>query len=212
MTSKKIAPRARIGTQPPNDFACSALHLTSVEAGSGFYRIHHSKYANSLGFGKNDSRFSDPRRLEEARRFGVVYTAGTPKQAFVETIIRDKRDGVSGDLLISEASVRMYVCAEIQIAETLRCVDLRKDAAIVSGVPSDVHGASDQSLARLWSLAFYEHPDKPDGVIYPSRLNGEPNLVVYDRALHLLRVGSRIPLIEAPELPAILDAYSIALV
>jgi len=50
------------------------------------------------------------------------------------------------------------------------------------GIPSDVvHGAS-QSLARRWSAAFHEHPEQIEGLIYPSRLNGEPNLAIYDRA------------------------------
>jgi len=43
------------------------------------------------------------------------------------------------------------------------------------GVPSDVARASQQSLSRVWSVAFFEHPEKPDGIIYPSRLNAETN-------------------------------------
>ncbi|WP_267901658.1 RES domain-containing protein [Sinorhizobium meliloti] len=55
------------------------------------------------------------------------------------------------------------------------------------GVPTDVAKSSRQALARAWSLAFHEHRSVPDGIIYPSRLNGHTNLAIFDR--HLKIVG-----------------------
>ena len=80
------------------------------------------------------------------------------------------------------------------------------------GVPSDVAHASDQRLARAWSLAFHEHPSKPDGIVYSSRLNGQTNLAVYDRAISKLRVVETTPLIGVADLPAALDELQVALV
>ncbi len=80
------------------------------------------------------------------------------------------------------------------------------------GVPSDVAGARDQALARTWSAAFHAYPDRPDGVLYPSRLNEERCLAVYDRALGALEAASTPPLLDRrTELAAILDELEIAL-
>jgi len=57
------------------------------------------------------------------------------------------------------------------------------------GVPSDVVGARDQTLAQQWSAAFHGHPDGVDGVYYPSRLNEERNIALYDRALPKVTAG-----------------------
>lgn len=48
---------------------------------------------------------------------------------------------------------------------------------------TDVARASAQDLARIWSRALWAHDTKPDGLLYDPRLNGETNVVVFDRAL-----------------------------
>jgi RES domain len=106
--------------------------------------------------------------------------------------------------------VRQY--AEIAVARALTLVDLYDDAAIRMGVPSDVARASQQSLARSWSLAFHEHPEQPDGIIYPSRLNAETNLAIYGRAISKMTVHSVTPLINAKGLAEVLDDLKVALV
>ena len=59
--------------------------------------------------------------------------------------------------------------------------------------------------------AFHSHPEAPDGIVYPSRLNGETNLAIYDRAMAKLRVGRVVPLIDAPGLAGVLDDLNVAL-
>ena len=81
------------------------------------------------------------------------------------------------------------------------------------GVPSDVARASHQSLARAWSVAFYEHPEAPDGIIYPSRLNLETdNPAIYDRAVPKLGLHREMPLINASGLADVLNELRVALV
>lgn len=94
------------------------------------------------------------------------------------------------------AELEAYTCAEIEIAAPLKLVDLTGDAPFKVGVPSDVVGARDQTLAQIWSEAFHAHPDGVDGVYYPSRLTEERNIAVYDRALSKLRARSTPRLIE----------------
>jgi len=55
-------------------------------------------------------------------------------------------------------------------------------------------------------------PATPDGVIYPSRLNEEANLAVYDRAIGKLRTDRIFPLIDAPGFAVVLDSLNVALV
>ncbi|WP_345935914.1 MULTISPECIES: RES domain-containing protein [Tistrella] len=90
-------------------------------------------------------------------------------------------------------------------------VDLRDDGAVVMGVPSDVAKASRQTLARQWPAAFHQHPAAPDGIIYPSRLNGHTNLAVFNRAIGKLRVIRKMPLIGAPGLAAVLNDLKVSI-
>jgi len=69
-----------------------------------------------------------------------------------------------------------------------------------------------ESAGRAWSLALYEHPERPDGILYPSRLNDQTNIAVYNRAIAKLEVASKVPLLAAPGLADILDTYRVAIV
>jgi hypothetical protein len=93
--------------------------------------------------------------------------------------------------------------------KSLVLVDLTGDGPIRMGVPSDVAGARDQSLAQQWSIVFHEHPD---GVLYPSRLNEERCIALYARAIPKLRATATPLLTECrDELAAILDDLDIAI-
>jgi hypothetical protein len=199
------------GVWPPAAFAKSRLQVHTVVAGPRFGRIYLSRYSNPLGYGKSPSRFSDPRRRIAENRFGVLYLGETLKVCFLEAVLRDRRDGVVGGLLVGEDELHARRFAEIEATSTLRLVDLREDGAIRMGIPTDVHRASNQSLARQWSVAFYDHPSEPDGVIYPSRLNGQTNLAIYDRAVAKLRVSRVSRLILARGLPTVLNDLAVAL-
>lgn len=200
------------GIGPPKAFAKSRLELHTVNAGERFGRIYLSRYPDPLGFGKSLSRFSDPRRRVAANRFGVLYLGASLKVCFLEAVLRDQRDGVVGSLAIGEDEFESRRFAEIEVTSALNLVDLQDDCAIRMGVPTDVHRASKQTLARRWSVAFYEHPSRPDGIIYPSRLNGEINLAVYDRAVSKLQASRVRTLKAAPGLATVLNDLAVELI
>jgi hypothetical protein len=50
-------------------------------------------------------------------------------------------------------------------------------------VPTDAARAASHELGQQWSRALWLHDEKPDGIIYDSRLNGETNIVAFDRAI-----------------------------
>jgi hypothetical protein len=200
------------GVLPPKAFAKAHLRIHTVSAGQRFGRIYMDCYPDPLGFGKTPSRFSDPRRRIAVNRFGVLYLGQTVKVCFLEAVLRDQRDGLVGDLPIAEDEIHARRYAEIETIAPLRMVDLRDDGPVVMGVPTDVAKASRQSLARIWSVAFHDHPQKPDGIIYPSRLNGHINLAVYGHAIVRLKPVRVTTLMGAPGLAAVLNDLRVSIV
>ncbi len=198
--------------RPTADFAHVTLDLTTIAARERFGRIYFRHHADPLGFGKAPSRFSDPRRRKPENRFAVLYLGETLKVCFLEVVLRDKRNGAVGNYPLDEGELYERRFAVIEIVAPLTMVDLRGDHCVRMGVPSDVVRASDQRLSRAWSAAFHDHPAKPDGIIYSSRLNGQTNLAVYDRAISKLRVLRASSLLETPGLAEVLDDLFVALV
>ena len=197
---------------PTPAFKRATLHLTTIDPGARFGRIFFDRHADPLGFGKAPSRFSDPSRRIASRRFGVLYLGETLKVCFLEAILRDSRNGVVGDYPLDEHELHVRRYAEIEVNVPLSLIDLRGEGAIRKGIPSDVAGASHQGLARSWSLAFHRRPSAPDGIVFPSRLNGQTNLAIYDRAVPKLRVVGASALIAAAGLATVLDELKVALV
>jgi RES domain len=197
--------------RPSAAFAGTALDLTTVAPGARFGRIYHLRYPDPLGIGKTPSRFSDPRRRIPANRFRVLYLGSSLKVCFVEAMLRDQRNGAVADYPIEERELHERLYADVEVAEPLSLVDLRGDGLLRMGVPSDVARGARQRLARLWSVAFHTHPSGPDGILYPSRLNGETNLAVYDRAIPKLRTADTNPLIAVAGLAEVLNDLKVAL-
>ncbi|GJD97664.1 RES family NAD+ phosphorylase [Methylobacterium iners] len=196
---------------PPSGFAGIALDLATISPGARFGRVYLSRFPDPLGYGKTLSRFSDPRRRVPANRFGVLYLGSTLKVCFVEAVLRDQGDGRTSDVLLDERDLAARSYAEVEVTQALSLVDLREDGPLRMGVPSDVARGSKQSLSRLWSVAFHEHPAGADGIIYPSRLNGETNLAVYGRAVGKLAAVSTGPLLRAPDFARVLRDLKVGL-
>lgn len=199
------------GPPPTGAFATVSLDLARIPSGQRFGRIYLSRFLDPLGYGKTLSRFSDPRRRVPASRFGVLYLGSTLKVCFVEAVLRDQRDGIAGELLLEESELAQRSYATVEVTSPLSLVDLRGDGPLRMGTPSDVVHGVKQSLARKWSLAIYTHPREPDGIIYPSRLNGETNLAIYDRAVAKLKAHRTGPLLSEPSLGRILSELMVAL-
>lgn len=200
------------GAKPPAGFERQPLDIETIPSGRRLGRIYGSAFPNPLGFGKTPSRFSDPRRRDAAKRFGVLYLGETLKVCFLEAVLRDRRDGLIGDLPIGENEIYARSYAEIETIADLSLVDLRDDHAIRMGVPTDVAKSSRQNLARSWALAFHEHESLPDGIIYPSRMNGHTNVAVFERAVSKLAPARVLPLIGAPGLAAVISDLRVSLV
>ncbi len=181
-----------------------------VAAGTIYHRIFDDGHPDPLGFGLASSRFSDPRRIK--RRFGLLYAGSTLEVAFLETIVRDRRNLNPEVLWVTMQELDRYAYVAIEVEQELDVVDLRGGNPIVMGIPTDaVRGRAHREGQRL-SLSTYRHPVRPDGITYSSRLNEQENLAIYDRAVAKLRAGPRLKLRECKELDEIFDRYRIAIV
>jgi RES domain len=200
-----------VGASPPSDFDSARLRLHTVAAGERFGRIFSAGFPDPLGYGKSKSRFSDPRRRKPENRFGVLYVGESLAVCFLEAVLRDRKDGVVGGMELEEHELEERLYVDVEVASALRLVDLRGNNPVAMGVPSDVVRGVRHRLGRAWSMAFHEHPSAVDGIIYPSRLNGQVNLAVYGRAVAKLRPSRLRRLIDVVELAPVLDDLEVAI-
>ncbi|MGC2857495.1 RES family NAD+ phosphorylase [Novispirillum sp. DQ9] len=205
------------GAGPPAAFANLPLQIEVIPAGQQFYRIIENIHTDPLGFGRTtSSRFSAPRPAEGGHvPFGVVYLAAELDACFIETVIRDRGDGRSEKhLLLDVEELRRRDRVSVQVASALSLISLVGVDRHLMGVPTDVTGARSHTLSQLWSVAFHDHPSKPDGVLYPSRLQPAlTNVALYDRALSKLGIVDRVPLLDCrADIARIVKTYRIALI
>jgi hypothetical protein len=174
-----------------------------------WHRLYQTRRTDPLGFARTKSRFSDP----TGHAFGLVYLGSSLKVCFAEAVLRDRGDDEFYRFPITWRELEALTCAKIEVAEALRLIDLTGDGPLTMRIPSDVVGARDQTLAQLWSEAFHRHPDAIDGVIYPSRLNEERNIAIYERSLGKLAVKGTSRLVALrEELAAIIDKFEIGII
>lgn len=193
---------------PPAEFAGRPLGITEIPAGASWLRLSRRRFADPLGYGSGPSRFSDPEG-----RFAVAYFGESVKVCFLETVIRDRSDGRLGALPIEMAELEDWQCAAAAPTRALRIVDLRDEGALRIGMPSDAIRARDQRLGRAWSAALWAHDSKPDGLVFPSRLNTQSNLALFNRAMSAMRLTAPArPLLDRPEMSEIVRTLELAIV
>ncbi|RJF84535.1 hypothetical protein D3877_08400 [Azospirillum cavernae] len=186
------------------------LVTTTAAPGSVWHHIFQDRHPDPLGFGYAPSRFSDPWTSLKTR-FGVYYVAGSFEAAFLETLVRDAKNMNPGVLMVSAADLDAYVHVAITVQAPLDLVDLRAGHPVAMGIPTDAVRARSHRQGQRISRVLHDHSAKPDGLRYPSRLNGDDNIAVYDRALFKLAAGSRRKLSACPELAPVLDRCRIAI-
>lgn len=199
-------------TLPPAGFRSREVALASVPVGTSWYRLYLSRHTNPLGFGFGQSRFSDP-DVGSSDGFGVVYLGSSVKVCFAEAILRDQGDGRTSVYPIELAELADWSCATIEINTALSLVDLRADNSIRMGIPSPVMRDRSHEHGQIWSRAIWSHDSVPDGIIYDSRLNGQTNVALYDRALSKATSRAIQRLLDCKrEMAQILDDFDLAIV
>lgn len=195
---------------PPNDFARMVLNPVSIQLAS-FARLFRAKHPDPLGFGKAKSRFADPRPLPPTERFGVLYLGQSPEVSFVEAVLRDSAVGTVGPFPLARSELEGWNLAEISSTQNLLLVDLRGAGMMRLRMPSDALRGSDHGSGMQWSLALYQHPERPDGILYHSRLNEMPCVAVYDRAIAKLHCNKILRIMDYSRQGEIFAEYRIKL-
>ena len=154
---------------PPADLGNRSLPFKSIQG--AVFRIHRTNRAG-LYFGKNvTERFDDP--LGE---YGVLYAAAQPEAAFAEVFLRQLSLMLIRELDLHERSLSRISC------KTLHCVDLTGSGLRKVSCDNQIATEKPYRTVGLWSRAFFEHPQQPDGIIYRSRHNPRFTcLALFDR-------------------------------
>jgi hypothetical protein len=143
---------------PPADLVSRDLPLTHVSG--RLYRVHRSNLSG-LFFGKSGrSRFDDPQK-----QFGVLYAALKPEAAFAEALLRQLER-----MLILESALAERALSVIQLAP-ISCVNLTAHGLRRLSCDNRIADELPYRTPGLWSRAFFEHPQKPAGILYRSRHN-----------------------------------------
>jgi len=146
---------------PPGDLPDRSI--TIVEFAEPVFRTHDI-CRNPLYFGKScANRFDAP-----DRSFGVLYAGRDLYCAFIETFAH-----VAGTRIITTTALEKHALSTLKPARPLGLVDLTQSGTLVRIGADPRLFASDHEVARRWSKALHDHPRKPDGLLYPSRLDPE---------------------------------------
>ncbi|WP_354043377.1 RES family NAD+ phosphorylase [Devosia sp. UYZn731] len=180
----------------------STLPIDIIPVGQTLYRIHRS-HLDPIFFGPQRGQPPVYRFDSGSGRFGVLYVGLGLKGAFAETLLRNPQR-----LMVSHAAIDARAVSEMQCDRALRVVRLYgtglqqvgTDNAISTG-PYDICG--------LWTDAFWDHSDQPDGIAYSSRHDpSEFCLALFDRGDMGFLVNATTTLMSMQkELGAMLDLY-----
>lgn len=154
---------------PPADIHTRKLPLVTIKG--NLYRINRSTDSWRY-FGKNKSkRFDDP-----LGHYGVLYVAIQPDAAFAEVFLRQiSLMVVAENDLWSRSLVTLSTSA-------LKCVDLTGPGLRRLSCDNRISTEKPYHTVGLWSRAFYDHPQQPDGIVYRSRHNPKLTcLALFDR-------------------------------
>ncbi len=205
MATRNIGPGKH--PDPPKDLGTKPLPITAIS--QPWYRIHRN-LDEAAYFGRSGkSRFDAP-----AGEFGVLYVAATVEGAFIEGCIRDVGIG-RAHRVVSTTYLRDRSLSRMSFSDSLRLVDLSGPGLAQVAADMRLCTAGGYRVAQRWSLAFWRHPDVPDGILWPSR--HDPSRLcaaLFDRlgGITTQNIGGFLDLRLRATLAALLDSYGIALV
>lgn len=179
--------------------------LSIREVGEPLYRCHRVHHG-AIYFGRDiRNRFDDPQG-----RFGVCYLSLSPSGAFAETLIRKPIGQV-----LQKSDLRHYCLTRIHTLQTLRLVHCHGEGLKHNGLDSQISSSVDRGSTQSMARVFYEHDDRPDGLIYRARHDDDQlSVALFNRATDKLAEPQQpISWMEAgPLLDEVLDRYGIALI
>jgi len=183
------------------------LPLSRVRAGSCWMRIHAGA-RDPLWFGPSAGRSPINRFDDPDSRFRMCYLAASVEICFAETFLRNPPVRI-----LSLADLAARSIATIEVRRELRLVPVHGPALARLGVTAELASGGDYAVSQVWSRALWQHPDKPDGILYRSRHDDSALCVaVYNRGKANLAVIRDACLTkDAPLLARLLKRYGVGL-
>lgn len=166
---------------PPEGYPCP-LKLTTVPAGTSWFRIQRCGHATALFWGKREAgRWNDP-----DGRFGLLYASESVEAAFAETFGRELMATTAPAMLkfLSRQELQERCVARLWAGRELRLLDLGGPALQALNLDARLlHTCDELAVCQHWARWLHGAPEQPDGLLYPSRLFPRRfNAAVFDRS------------------------------
>jgi hypothetical protein len=160
---------------PPEDLAATRLPLTVLAAGTAFTRVHPLAFG-PIHFSPGTGRLAQGRFDSATGAFGVLYAALNFDGAVVETLLRKPERR-----LISVGDISSRSVATLATNRDVALVDLRGPGLQRLGLDGTICTGPYENCS-LWADEWFAHPDRPDGILYPSRHDpGETCIALFER-------------------------------
>jgi RES domain len=144
----------------------------------------HTPPRNALWFGPAPGRLPIHRFDDPDGRFRVCYLATTVEVCFAETFLRNPPVRI-----LSLEDLGRRSIATVEVRRELRLVPIQGPGLVRLGVTAELASGGDYGYSQLWSRALWEHPNKPDGILYRSRHDDSALCAaVFNRAKNSLAV------------------------
>ena len=169
-----------MGLPLPPDGYPRPLKLTCVPAGTSWLRIQRCAHASALFWGHQEAgRWND-----SDGRFGVLYASESVEAAFAETFGRELMATMAPDAVkfLSRQELRERCVSRLWADRNLQMVDFGGSALQALNLDARLlHTCDELEVCQRWSAWLHDAPEKPDGLLYPSRLLPRgTNLALYE--------------------------------
>lgn len=160
---------ARPGPHPDPPQGIRGRELPLFASRGPWFRIHR-RGRDPVFFGRTGlGRFDAP---DES--YGVLYTAQDFLGAFIETF-----GWITGTNVVARSELEGRELAAFRTSEALDLVDLSGKGLARIGADGRL-ATGDHAVSQRWSLALFDHPQAPDGLLYRAR--HDPDTLAF--ALH----------------------------
>ena len=144
-----------------------------------------------------------------------MYAGTEPHGAFVEAFTSNLTPAGPGYVVSQGMLDRGCLCV-VTAKRPVRLVDLTSSQSLKRlSVDADARiSTGGHAMSQRWALAFWHHPEQPDGILYPCRRAPETaSVALFARVQPDLVATCNPNLLRDPDqLVAILDRYACALI
>lgn len=195
---------------PTAELTSKNLLIQSLPQETPLFRIH-STIHSPVFFGQQL-----PHRFDAPKQYGVMYVGIDEHAAFRETFFHGEIDNLridSGKYQRLETSS----ISRLSVNRELRLVKAYDNGLKWNGINDRISSEVDRQYTQKWSLAYWQHRDRVDGIIFRSRHDKDRLCVALysDRVDGIISVRSAERLLDQSfqdMLGKIIDDYQVEIV